>query len=76
MKVRSSLKSLKTRHRDCKVVRRKGVVGHQFFGNLLGERVVKATLHVDARQFPMLAMKICVQLRLLLGKRRFFSVCL
>jgi large subunit ribosomal protein L36 len=26
MKVRSSLKSLKTRHRDCKVVRRKGVV--------------------------------------------------
>ena len=24
MKVRSSLKSLKTRHRDCKVVRRKG----------------------------------------------------
>jgi large subunit ribosomal protein L36 len=26
MKVRSSLKSLKTRHRDCKVVRRKGIV--------------------------------------------------
>ena len=26
MKVRSSLKSLKTRHRDCKLVRRKGVV--------------------------------------------------
>lgn len=26
MKVRSSLKALKTRHRDCKVVRRKGVV--------------------------------------------------
>ena len=26
MKVRSSLKSLKTRHRDCKVVRRKGKV--------------------------------------------------
>jgi len=26
MKVRSSLKSLKTRHRDCKVVRRKGRV--------------------------------------------------
>ena len=26
MKVRSSLKSLKTRHRDCKVVRLKGVV--------------------------------------------------
>ena len=26
MKVRSSLKSLKTRHRDCKVVRRSGVV--------------------------------------------------
>lgn len=26
MKVRSSLKSLKTRHRDCKIVRRKGVV--------------------------------------------------
>jgi large subunit ribosomal protein L36 len=26
MKVRSSLKSLKGRHRDCKVVRRKGVV--------------------------------------------------
>ena len=26
MKVRSSIKSLKTRHRDCKVVRRKGVV--------------------------------------------------
>ena len=26
MKVRSSLKSLKTRHRDCKVGRRKGVV--------------------------------------------------
>lgn len=26
MKVRSSLKSLKNRHRDCKVVRRKGVV--------------------------------------------------
>jgi len=26
MKVRSSLKSLKSRHRDCKVVRRKGVV--------------------------------------------------
>ena len=26
MKVRSSLKSLKTRHRDCKVVRRKGTV--------------------------------------------------
>jgi large subunit ribosomal protein L36 len=25
MKVRSSLKSLKTRHRDCKLVRRKGV---------------------------------------------------
>jgi large subunit ribosomal protein L36 len=24
MKVRSSLKSLKTRHRDCKIVRRKG----------------------------------------------------
>ena len=24
MKVRSSLKSLKTRHRDCKLVRRKG----------------------------------------------------
>lgn len=26
MKVRSSLKSLKTRHRDCKLVRRKGRV--------------------------------------------------
>jgi large subunit ribosomal protein L36 len=26
MKVRSSLKSLKGRHRDCKIVRRKGVV--------------------------------------------------
>ena len=26
MKVRSSLKSLKSRHRDCKVVRRKGKV--------------------------------------------------
>ncbi len=26
MKVRSSLKSLKTRHRDCKIVRRKGVI--------------------------------------------------
>ena len=26
MKVRSSLKTLKTRHRDCKVVRRKGRV--------------------------------------------------
>ena len=26
MKVRSSLKSLKTRHRDCKIVRRKGIV--------------------------------------------------
>lgn len=26
MKVRSSLKSLKTRHRDCKIVRRKGRV--------------------------------------------------
>ena len=26
MKVRSSLKSLKVRHRDCKLVRRKGVV--------------------------------------------------
>jgi large subunit ribosomal protein L36 len=26
MKVRSSIKSLKTRHRDCKVVRRKGKV--------------------------------------------------
>jgi len=26
MKVRSSLKSLKSRHRDCKVVRRKGRV--------------------------------------------------
>ncbi len=26
MKVRSSLKSLKTRHRDCKIVRRKRVV--------------------------------------------------
>ena len=26
MKVRSSLKSLKTRHRDCKLVRRKGVL--------------------------------------------------
>jgi len=26
MKVRSSLKSLKTRHRDCKLVRRKGVM--------------------------------------------------
>ena len=26
MKVRSSLKSLKTRHRDCKVVRRRGRV--------------------------------------------------
>lgn len=26
MKVRSSLKSLKSRHRDCKLVRRKGVV--------------------------------------------------
>ena len=26
MKVRSSLKSLKGRHRDCKLVRRKGVV--------------------------------------------------
>ena len=26
MKVRSSLKSLKTRHRDCKVVRRRGKV--------------------------------------------------
>ena len=26
MKVRSSLKALKTRHRDCKVVRRMGVV--------------------------------------------------
>ena len=26
MKVRSSLKSLKTRHRDCKLVRRKGVI--------------------------------------------------
>lgn len=26
MKVRSSLKSLKNRHRDCKLVRRKGVV--------------------------------------------------
>jgi large subunit ribosomal protein L36 len=26
MKVKSSLKSLKTRHRDCKVVRRKGRV--------------------------------------------------
>lgn len=26
MKVRSSLKTLKTRHRDCKLVRRKGVL--------------------------------------------------
>jgi large subunit ribosomal protein L36 len=26
MKVRSSLKALKTRHRDCKIVRRKGRV--------------------------------------------------
>ena len=26
MKVRSSLKSLKGRHRDCKMVRRKGVI--------------------------------------------------
>ena len=26
MKVRSSLKTLKTRHRDCKLVRRKGVM--------------------------------------------------
>jgi large subunit ribosomal protein L36 len=26
MKVRSSLKSLKGRHRDCKIVRRKGIV--------------------------------------------------
>ena len=26
MKVRSSLKSLKTRHRDCKVVRRRGKI--------------------------------------------------
>ncbi|HAE26903.1 MAG: type B 50S ribosomal protein L36 [Hyphomonas sp.] len=26
MKVRSSLKSLKSRHRDCKIVRRKGKV--------------------------------------------------
>jgi large subunit ribosomal protein L36 len=26
MKVRSSLKSLKSRHRDCKLVRRKGVL--------------------------------------------------
>ena len=26
MKVRSSLKSLKSRHRDCKIVRRKGRV--------------------------------------------------
>ena len=26
MKVRSSLKSLKNRHRDCKLVRRKGVM--------------------------------------------------
>lgn len=26
MKVRSSLKSLKSRHRDCKMVRRKGVI--------------------------------------------------
>jgi large subunit ribosomal protein L36 len=26
MKVRSSLKSLKSRHRDCKLVRRKGVI--------------------------------------------------
>ncbi|MDP3749974.1 MAG: type B 50S ribosomal protein L36 [Phenylobacterium sp.] len=26
MKVRSSLKTLKTRHRDCKLVRRKGVI--------------------------------------------------
>ena len=26
MKVRSSLKALKTRHRDCKVVRRRGKV--------------------------------------------------
>ena len=26
MKVRSSLKSLKSRHRDCKIVRRQGVV--------------------------------------------------
>ncbi|ANF54807.1 type B 50S ribosomal protein L36 [Brevundimonas sp. 3P9-tot-E] len=26
MKVRSSLKSLKGRHRDCKIVRRKGVL--------------------------------------------------
>ena len=26
MKVRSSLKSLKSRHKDCKIVRRKGVI--------------------------------------------------